>query len=180
MKNKDINTNNSLEELVDKLKNKDKYYARLSKGLQIVYFILLPIYLLLLIAYIIEGSTWNDIVGMVCFAVSMLIFALFFRMYYEEYNNVDYAKPTLIMLKEAAYRYQPFQLRALWILLALLLMDAGLSLSTFDLEYFGYVQILFLGNLVLAGSIGYIVWWFRYRPLRMDTLRLIKEIEEEK
>ncbi|MFB6343110.1 hypothetical protein ACE1ET_15390 [Saccharicrinis sp. FJH62] len=180
MKN-ETNKNGSvnLESLVGRLRNEDQRYSRLSKGIQIVYFVLLPIYVLLLIVHIIEGSTWYEIFGSVCFALSMLIFALFFRRYYKEYKYVDYAQPTLSMLKDAAFRYQPFQWRMIWLVLALFFMDIGLSLTTFQMAYTVLVQILFLGSLGIATIIGYIIWWFRYRPLRMDTLKLIKEIEED-
>lgn len=180
MKNKtNTNRNTNLADLVGRLKKEDQHYSRLSNGLQIVYFVLLPIYLILLVVHIIEGSAWYEILGSVCFALSMLIFALFFRRYYKEYKYVDYAQPMLIMLKEAAFRYQPFQWRIIWILFALILMDIGMSLTTFKMENTGWVQILFIGSLGVGVVIGYIVWWIRYRPLRMDALKLIKEIEEE-
>ena len=181
MKNKhNTNENVSREALVGRLMKEDQRYSRLSKGIQIVYFILLPLYLILTIIHIIESSSWYEITGSICFTLSMLIFALFFRRYYKEYKYVDYSQPTLIMLKEAAFRYQPFQWRLFWILFALLLMDAGLSLATVQMEHVKLVQIMFLGSIGVSVIIGYALWWVKYRPLRVDALKLIKEIEEEK
>ena len=37
-----------------------------------------------------------------------------FNKYHKEYNNVDYALPTLLMLKKAAYRYYPFRNETKW------------------------------------------------------------------
>lgn len=176
---KQNNKNSNLQQLTQRLKNEDSRYAQLSKSFQIVYFVLTSIFSLLIIIHIIKKEPLSELAGALCFLVAMLSFAFFFRKYYREYNNVDYAQPTLIMLKEAAYRYQPFQRRTIWLLIPILLIDAGLALNSslgFDLLL---LQIVWFGVLVIAVCIGLAIWHVRYKPLRDNALQLIKEIEND-
>jgi small-conductance mechanosensitive channel len=166
----------NLPELTTKLKKEDEKYATLSKRIQVIYWVLIPIYLIMIVVYIIDNAGINYIAGSVCFVVAMLIFALLFRNYQKEYNNVDYSEPTLIMLQKAAYRYKPFQLKTLWALLAIVIMDIGLSLSASEHMGFARIQFIFLGTISIAIIIGLIIWNYKYRPLRDKALKLINEI----
>jgi hypothetical protein len=166
-----------MDHLIQKLKKEDAGYSRLSKSIQIVYWILVPFYLFMVIRMAMAGSPLPEILSSVFFLFAMLIFALFFRHYYKEYKYVDYSQPTLIMLKKAAYRYKPFQLKTLWVLLAVLLVNAGLSLGTkhfFDLLG---VQFVFWGVMIISGLIGLWIWKIRYKPIRDAALKMIREIE---
>ncbi len=172
------NKNLELSQLTQQLKNEDVRYALISKSFQITYWILMAVYAVLIILHIIEKEPLTDIFGASCFLISMLIFALFFKNYYKEYNNVDYSAPTLIMLKKAAYRYQPFQRKTIWLLPALLFMDAGLYLNSSLNFKFWSIQLIYGGLLLIAICIGLIIWYVKYKPLRDNSLRLINEIEE--
>jgi len=66
-----------------------------------------------------------------------------------------------------------------WILLAVILIDAGLSLNTSLSFEFISVQVYFLGAIVLATIIGLLFWRVRYKPLRDAALYLIREINGE-
>ncbi len=170
----------SLPELTEKLQKKDKHYSNISKRLQIFYWILIPIYLTLIIIHIFENSPVADIIGSGFFLLGMLTFALLFRNYYKTYKSVDYAQPTLVMLKKAADRYKPFQTKALWALLGIAFIDAGLAFgSRFDLHDMWRVQAIFWGSVLIAMAIGLIVWKINYKPLRDAALSLIKELEDE-
>lgn len=169
----------NLGQLTSNLKKEDKKYATLSRRFQIVYWVLIPIYLVSMVGHLIEKSPVKDVLSSLCFLFAMLTFALFFRHYYKEYNNVDYSEPTLMMLKKAAYRYKPFQLKTLWVLLAILLIDAGLILNSslkFDVLR---IQIYFFGSITIAMSIGIILWYVRYKPIRDKALHLIKDLNNE-
>ena len=169
--------NNDLNDLIYKLKNEDERYAGISKRLQIVYWVLVPIYLVFITRDIIVKSSVTDIIGSFCFLFGMIAFALLFRHHYREYKYVDYAQPTLIMLKNAVRRYQPYS-KQLWIvLLGLLLLDAGLSLhSIFDSDLLT-IQLIYWGAMIGAVLIGLAIWQVRYRPIRDEALRLIREME---
>lgn len=169
----------NLNTLTTRLKNEDERYARLSKNFQIVYWVLVVIYMLLIGIHIYEHEPIKEIAGITCFLMAMLIFAFMFRHFNKEYGTVDYAQPTLLMLKQAAHRYQPFQLKTIWALVAVLLIDVGLSLN----ESLGFellrLQIVFVAVFGIALAIGLLIWSFRYKPLRDDALQLIRELEND-
>ena len=169
----------NLDELISNLKKEDEKYAGLSKRMQILYWIMSFIFLFVIVIQIVGKSHVVDIIGNICFLLAMLTFGLLFKYYYREYKNVDYSQPTLVMLKKAAYRYKPFQLKTLWAVLSLLLVDAGLSLNTtlgFD---FIWLQVFFLGIVLLSAIIGLLIWRARYKSIRDVALRLIREIDGE-
>ncbi len=167
----------NLSQFVGKLKTEDIRYAKLSKGLQTVYWVLIPVYLLLAILTFIETKEIFQLVGYLCFIISFVIFALFFRKYYKEYNYVDYSLPTIKMLKKAVCRYKPFQLKAIWILIALLFMDTGLSIMMSVHFSVSVIQVYFIGAMSVAVLIGLIIWYIKYKPLYDNAKHLISEIE---
>jgi len=169
----------NLIEIIGRLKNEDDRYAALSKRMQIAYWILLPVFFILIIHQIVTKNPVVDIIGSICFLFAILIFALFFKRYYKEYKYVDYSLPTLEMLKKAAYRYKPLQLKTIWFFLAVVLIDAGLCLNTSLGFKLISVQVYFLGAIVLAAVIGLLFWRVRYKPLRDKALKLIQEITGE-
>lgn len=169
----------SLDKLVVNLKNEDHRYSRLSRSFQIIYWCFIPLYTVLTIIDYYDTRELNTIIGGACFIASFVIFAIFFGKFHKEYKSVDYSLPTLIMLKDAAYRYKPFQLRTLWILLATLFMDAGLSLNSMSGQNFIRVQIVFISAMLIGIIGGLIVWKIRYKPLRDNVLKLIAEIEQD-
>ena len=177
MKAVDKEGKTSIRELTEKLRMEDYRYAGLSKRLSVFYWIVAPLYMATMVAHVVGGSGVKDIVGSVCLLLGMLVFALLFRYYAKEYGSVDYSLPTLAMLKKAAYRYKPFQKVTWWVILALLLIDAGLSLNTSIGGGLVYKQIVFLGLMTLSVAGGLIWWRIRYKPLRDSALGLIKEIE---
>lgn len=176
MRNNDIN----LTEFTNKLKKADDKYANLSKSMQIIYWVLVPIYMLMIIAHIVDGSPWEDAMGSACYMFAMLIFALMFRHYHKEYKYVDYSQPTLVMLKNAAYRYKPFQLKLIWLILAMIFVDAGLVFNTSLGFEFMWIQIFFIGTMAIAITIGLLVWRVKYKPIRDAALELIKELTGRK
>ena len=168
-----------LNDLTYRLKSADKRYACMSKRFQYLYWALVPIYLVLIISDVIVKRSLLEIGSGLCFLMGMTLFALIFRSYYKEYNFVDYTLSTLIMLKKAARRYYPFHHKLWLVFLGLLCIDAGLALR----ESLGYetvrFQVIFFVAILVAFVVGMILWRVRYKPLRDEALRLIREIEEE-
>lgn len=173
-----LNTDqNNLSELINRLQGKDKQYAQLSKRFQYVYFAFIPIYLTLIIIDLIEGESLAQTLSGVCFLFGMVSFALIFRNYYKEYNTINYAEPTLTMLKKAARRYKPFQKATLLVLIPLIFIDFGLSLSSAGHLLVINSHLLFFGTILVSIGIGLIWWRYRYKSLRDDMLKMIRELE---
>lgn len=179
------NSNNNVEngkveinQLVSKLKDKDLNYSKITKRGQYIYGILTIIYVIVFTIDLINEFTFSSLISGVCYLAAFAIFYLVLKKYSIEYGNVDYAEPTLEMLKKAAYRYQPFQKVTGWVFLAVLLMGFGIyqnkSLTQNATDMLYYFAIPIMSGLV----IGLIVWYYKYKPLRDEALALIKEIEQ--
>ncbi|WP_075591072.1 hypothetical protein [Labilibacter marinus] len=177
MTTNNINETPNLAQLLERLRLEDYKYGQMSKRFSSAYWVIIPLYLASIIAHVIDGDI-SGIYSGVCFLSGMLIFALSFRKYYKEFSYVDYSLATLSMLKKAAKRYSPFQKLTWWVLLGALFIDAGLVLnSTIIFKDILQTQLLFLGALTVSIGIGLLIWKNRYKPLRDDVLKLIKEIE---
>jgi len=177
--NKNNKNKINLDQLVGKLQKEDNRYANICKGLQIVYWIFIPFYTVSAISHYMDSGDINDLLGGLFYVIGFIIIAVFFGNYHKEYKYVDYSLPTLKMLKDAAYRYQPVQLKSLWVLLGFLFIYAGvISDSKLD-NSFMEGQVFLLGGVLVGLFIGLIVWYFKYKPLRDNALRLIAEIEGE-
>ncbi|WP_439183588.1 hypothetical protein [Carboxylicivirga taeanensis] len=176
MKNSNIQ-DPQLTSLIKQLKTKDAHYAGISKGLQILYWVLCPFYLLIIAIHIVEGSSYKEIISTLCFLTAMISFAFLFRKYQKEYSEVDYSQPTLLMLKNAVNRYQLFWLRTLGIIPGILLVDIGLTLNAANCTNALLTQLIFLGAIGIALTTGAIWAYKQYKPLRDQAQALIDEIE---
>lgn len=175
--NKTKNGKFNLDQLLGKLKKEDRNYSNLCKRLKIVYWIFIPLYTLMAILIYIETKETNDLIGGFCLVGAFVIFAFVMGSYQKEYKNVDYSLPTLLMLKKAAIRYQPFRAKSILAFAAFFLMDAGFNLSShFKLSSIN-IHIVFIGLFIAAIIIGLVIWYFKYKPLRDNALANIAEIE---
>jgi len=165
-----------LTQLLSDLKSEDSNYAAKCKRFQYIYWALLPIYAILTIRHFIASGDMMSGIGGLCFILCFVIYAVCFRKFSKEFSSVDYSLPTTKMLKAAAYRYQPFQLRHIWLLVAILLMDAGLVFNSSLGFSFIDIQIGLLGAMLVATFLGLIHWYVKYKPLRDKALFLYKEI----
>jgi hypothetical protein len=166
-----------LNDLISKLRNEDERYARISKSFLIVYWALIPIYLVLITRDVIVKGSIEDIASSLCFLFGMIAFAFLFSTYYKEYKSVDYAQSTLIMLKKAVRRYTPFYGMGWMAFLGVLLINIGLSLRSLFESDLVTIQIVFWGAMIAAVLIGLSIWWVRYKPIRDEALRLVRELD---
>ncbi|MBN2616020.1 MAG: hypothetical protein JXR71_10050 [Bacteroidales bacterium] len=178
-----MNTNNkqklSLEQLLRNLKDEDANHATVIKRFQYIYVVFFIFYAIITtLVYVFERDLRMLLSG-VSFMSSFIILAVLFRKYYKEYRFVDYSLPTLLLLKRAASRYQLFQTKALWLLVAFGFMDVALTLNMQPRVSPWIVQIIILATLLVALVIGIIRWWYKYKPLLDNTRRLISEIETD-
>jgi cytochrome c oxidase subunit IV len=89
------------------------------------------------------------------------------------------------MLKKAAGRYDLKNRFSLWVILPLLLIDAGITVSYFQRltgfapwERIGLVQIIYIPVLLTAFLVGVLFWRKRQKPLRDTALILLKEFQD--
>lgn len=181
--NNEINESIDLSAFTSKLKREDDRYSRICKGLIVVYSIFVLLKLASIIIHLIDETPDLYLLGKVSYLLGFLIFALLMGIYYHEYKFVDYSQPTLVMLKKAAHRYKPVRLNVVWAIVALFLVDLGISLETlggFEFNWkFIAIQIMVVGALVIGLIIGLVIWRVRYKPLRDTALAMIREIEGE-
>lgn len=174
----DNNIDNSVASLMDDLKKEDSNYASMCKRLQYVYWVLIPLYILMGAIHVFDSGVWSDGIGSFCFAIAMFLFAFVFRKYSKEYKYVDYSMPTAQMLRVAAYRYSIFRKELIWLLAALIFLDAGLVMNSSMNASFFQIQIIFVPLMLISILIGVIVWFYKYKHLRDRARAFLAEIEE--
>lgn len=168
-----------LQNLMSRLKKSDEHYSQLSKRLQIFYFILVPVYLLMLGRDIATGSETHEIIGSLFFLSGMVVFALIFRSFSKSYRDVDYSLPTLQMLEKAVVRYTPFYNKFGAAMLAIAFVGGGLFFRSPSGESPWGILIAFGVALLMGMGVGLAIWWVKYKPLRDDALEIIKKIKED-
>ena len=180
MNDNNHNSSNNLSNLITDLKKKDSNYSNLCKRMKYVYWAISIMYVAIIAIELIEQQPVTDILSPICFLAGMLSFAWLFNKYQNEYKSVDYSLPTLLMLKKALNRYQPFTLRTVWVIPGVLLVGAGLSLNSPSVIGALKTQLYFWGLMLVSTFIGWVVWYYKYKPLRDHTQALISEIESNK
>lgn len=168
-----------LNKLVNRLKTEDVKYGRISRTLQIIYWVFIPVYVFLTINDYLDSGEIRDLIGGGFFILAFLIFALFFGKYYKEYNFVDYSLPTIQLLKKAVWRYKPFQLKSLWAVLAVVFMDFGLIFGRDAGESIIRIQLIYWGVIAISIGIGMVIWYYKYKPLHDQALALLRDIQGE-
>jgi succinate dehydrogenase/fumarate reductase cytochrome b subunit len=174
-----------IDSLIDRMKTEDARNLRLSKSFQWIYWIMIPIYTGLMIVNPDKELTSLHRISGVFYVLSFIVFAIIFRKNTKEYKQVNYSLPTLEMMKKAARRYQVWHPRLFLVLLALLLMNIGLTISFFprlggesgimnivwfQLTYFSVMSVSFL--------IGLQIWRTRQKPIRDQALAIVNELEQ--
>ncbi|MBI9067441.1 MAG: hypothetical protein JEZ09_09125 [Salinivirgaceae bacterium] len=173
------NKNNpiDIETLMADLQNKDLQYSNLSKRFKVIYLIFVPIYTVIASTELIVDFNFMVLLSSICFVHSMIIFAIIFNRYQKEYRSVNYAEPTLMLLKKAAYRYNPLRKETWWVLTSVAILIIGLAISSSNHGIDLSTAFSFLLGLISGLIVGAIVYVKKYKPLRDNALRLIKEIE---
>ncbi|MGQ1910949.1 hypothetical protein ACT3CE_14320 [Marinifilum sp. RC60d5] len=177
--NKDNSEKINLDHLMSKLKKEDNNYANLCKVLKAIYWALIPMYVIMTIVIYLDTKDIMNLIAGLTIISSFIVFLIILGQYQNEYKNADYSLPTLLMLKKAAARYQPIRPKAIWAILAIVLLDIGLSINSIN-EIDMVTFHIFLGAFfTLALIIGFIIWYYKYKPLRDHALAIIAEIEGE-
>jgi len=176
---------NDLDNLMHRMKSEDARNLRISKSFQWMYWIMIPIYAGLMIFNPDKELTILNRISGFFYVLSFVVFAIIFRQNTKEYKQVDYSLPTLEMMKKAVRRYQVWHPRLFLVLLALLLMDIGLTISFFPrlggesgLMNIVWFQITYFSVMTISFLIGLQIWRTRQKPIRDQALAIVKELEQ--
>ncbi len=171
--------NNDLNKLLKKLRKEDQQYVKVTKVLGISFVICIPIYITILIDIYTNTGEITQLAVPFSFLLASMIFVIILRKNYRQYKSVDYSLPTLLMLKATTKRYNPFQLKNLWVVIAAAL--PGIASAINPPESISSTQILieYFGGLAIAFIIGIVIWLSEHRPLINKASKLISGIEEE-
>jgi hypothetical protein len=89
------------------------------------------------------------------------------------------------MLRKAADRYSLWQRKTLILVVPILLIDVGMSISTgrhqdytTPLRWTLLVQLAYIPLLAVSFLVGVWIWYHRQRPLREGALSLLAELKE--
>jgi len=182
-------TNNSengtdFNSLIQRLQKEDSRNLKTFKNFQWIFLVFIFIYGFIFIVNPFIDRGWLDRLTGVCYILGFLIFGLIFRKYYHEYKSIDYSLPVAEMLMKAADRYE-LKLKKIWIvIIPVLLIDAGITISIFkgftaftSWERIGLVQLFYLPTMCISFLIGIAIWYKRQKPLRDEALKLLKELQ---
>ena len=185
--NNEFESNNliDMDTLLTSLKNEDKRTLRTMKNMRWLYFAMIIIYSLLMVANPDPELQIHHRISGLCYVLSFAMFALLFQKYHKEFSSIDYSLSSSEMFTKAAERYNLNFKRYLLVIPPLLLIDAGLTIS----EYYRWTtvdpvvlilltQAIYLGVILIGWFIGYLIWRKRQKPLRDGALQILKELND--
>lgn len=186
MEAKEKNAQIDIEVLSSKMVAEDNRNIKMMKRFNIFYWVLIPFYFLFFIVNPDKDIEWQNRITGLCYILAFFSFYLIFRHYIKEYSNVDYSLPTTEMLRKAIARYKLFQLKTVFILIPLILIDIGVSVSGFrfvdiadQLTRIVYIQAIFWPMILVAFFVGVLIWRQRQKPLRDRAIQLLDELTRE-
>ncbi|HKJ43336.1 MAG TPA: hypothetical protein VKA27_14660 [Sunxiuqinia sp.] len=173
-----------MNDLLNKLKKEDQFLLRLYKGIQILYWILIPVYTMFFVFAPDKELTLIERFGGGCAVIAFIIFVIIFRKRIKEQKSVDYSLPSVQMLEHAAERYKIWKPEIKWALLAVLITDVGMVLLSYD-EMKGLspimrilqIQYIFIPMIIVAILVGIFWWYKKHKPLRDHALELLEELK---
>lgn len=172
-----------MDQLVNKLKAKDKVFMRISKGMQIFCWVLISFYFLILVVNPDPDLLINQRIGGFLYVVSFSFFALIFNRKMKDFKEVDYSLPTVVMLEKAADRYKLWKPALILAFIPVVFVDAGMvlfAMREWSMDDFVTqaikTQVFFVPLIVVSFSIGVGIWYLKQKPLRDHALKLLKEL----
>lgn len=187
--NININLNgnaDNLDQLINKMKREDNRNRGMFKRMSILYFIMVFIYSGLLIVNPDKGITTAYRLSGVCYVLSFLIGGYYFWRYHLELGKLNYSESLLTVLKKAVNRYKLFNVRQIPMLFVIILIDIGITISHVanheyktlsKLEVILIIQGIYYLAMLISFFIGYFIWRKRSKPIYLESLKLIKELE---
>lgn len=171
--------NIDLDKLVNKLTTMDSISRKSVKFVKILYLTLFPLIVFRLVVNIIEKDI-SQIFSTACTSIAFLIIIWVSSSTYKKHKTVDFSLPTVELLRKYSKKIRLGDFKfAIGILLGLTIMDIGIVNTSlpYNIPIFKF-QLFYWGFIAIVIVIGIIVWYIKYKPLRIDIRRVLKEIEE--
>jgi hypothetical protein len=188
-KNEIMNGNHSIDvdNLINRTQKEDERNKNLMKGVFILYVICTVLYSFLLLFNPDPDLTLYDRLGGLCYVSAFLIGAIYFRREYKIYKHMDYTLPLLQLLERTEKRYRFFSLKWIPIIIVVVLIDFGISLSISSHNHMWTQSILTKLCMIQAaywlfvfasGFVGYLLWKKRSYPIWKDSKTLLSELKD--
>lgn len=172
-----------LDQLTQRLKREDTRNLRISNNFRYLFLVMIILYSLLFIVNPDHDLCWPDRISGMCFVLAFVVFAWLFQKYYQEYRSIDYSRPVAEMLQMAAKRYSLRNRKSLIMIIPLLLIDIGITISFSQHremftpgKWIWVVQVVYIPVLAISFLIGVWIWYRRQKPIRDRTLKLLDEL----
>ncbi len=167
-----------LPKFIGKLKKMDKRTTIFVNILKIAYIIIIVVFILGIIALVInEELLSRTVISPVITLIGLILVFIYLHYRGKDYKDVDYSQTTYKMLQETSERYKPFLKKDIWVFPGTILVAIGRGLSPSPYRNFWDFQLFFWSLILIGGVIGVVYWYFRWKPIKDNADKLIKEIE---
>ncbi|NOU19444.1 MAG: hypothetical protein HOO91_17960 [Bacteroidales bacterium] len=174
----------NMELFTSKLKKEDEYNLKISKTFFRIYIGFIGFYFIIIIVNLFFDRGLIQVLSQILFILSFVAFVLIFRDNLKIFKKIDYSLPLAEMLNAVVKRYHLKIGYLLILLIPIVLMDGGLTLSFYeDLESLSplnrvlIVQAFYIPVMAISTLIGILIWRHKQKPLRDKALELLKELE---
>lgn len=186
MKNKEKTNLPNIDTLIQKLKSKDLEFKKALKILQIFFFLLIIIYMLIFIFIPYSGININHRIGGGCYILAFTLFAFHFRSKLKRYTNINYSDSVFEVYKAAEKRYRFWQNNKLSSVIAIILLDVGtyfIAIKYFSdklslTQIFIGVQAFYFISVGIGFVFGFFKWKKEIRPVWISIKLLLKDFDE--
>lgn len=188
-KDENARTKNAVDvdDLISRMKAEDRRNAKSLKSVYYLYLFCTIFYSALFVLNPDPELTLYDRLAGLFLMVAFVAGTLFFYREHQAMKKTDYTVPLLELLKKTENRYRFYSFKWLYMIMIVLLIAAGISISfmnpmRFPAYSIGSKLILFhcayWSILVISGIIGYRIWKKRGYPVWKDAGILLKELED--
>lgn len=180
------NTENNMnfDEFITSLRLQDEKAEKQMKNFKWIYIVLVIFYTGLMIVNPDPDLQIHHRISGAFYVVAFVLFAIFFKKSYDEIHSVDYSISMKELLQKAAIRYKSAFKNLYRIILPLLLLDAGITLSFYHrlssmspAERIVYVQLVYVAIMAGAAYIGHRMFMKKQYPISQQARKLLDELE---
>ena len=172
--------------LINNLQAKDRGYKKAQMILQIFFFVLMVLYIVL---YVFNPDPEMELyqrIGGGFYVLAFSLLAFNFRKKHAKFKSINYSTSVKELMLEAEKRYRFWKGNELGSIIAIILLDVGTCLILIKyssvkwpiLQIVFAVQAFYIISVTIGFIIGYITWKKEIRPLWLSVKTQLKEFEE--